>query len=440
MSDTNVVKKKKIKIKVKVNNKSKPKYTIVETFVGCGGSHIGFDKEGFETIFVNDIWDIALQTLKQNNPKLNDKQIICEDINKLCERNLLEEYNIEQSSLDVLIGGVVCKGFSLAGVRNPYDLRNYLYVSQLKLVEQFRPKISIIENVPGMKNMKILCRNNLAPCSKKLEFTISDSIEEICKEINIVIDNHKKNRGNIIAINKKISVKETNELIENKKILLTEKNELEISRKSLESKLNKYTYSVLEDIEEKYKEIGYKVYIKKLKVSNYGGFTNRIRLIIVAVRNDIKKEWEWPQIMNDDDDETLPNLRTVGDAFNIMDKELNCPDKDPDNKPMNHKASTIEKFKKITCDKKDSGFSSRGTSSRLDLNKPAPTLVPGHSSFQIHPTEHRSISVREGGTISGFPINYKFLGSHSDRCMQIGNAIPIQLGEILAKTAKKFLD
>jgi DNA (cytosine-5)-methyltransferase 1 len=430
--------KKKIKFKVVKN--TKPKYTIVETFVGCGGSHIGFDKEGFETVFVNDIWDVALKTLKQNNPMLTDKQIICEDINTLCERNLLEEYNIEKSSLDVLIGGVVCKGFSLAGVRNPYDLRNYLYIAQLKLVEQFRPKISIIENVPGMKNMKILCRNKIAPCSKKLEFTISDSIEEICKEINIVIDNHKKNRGNIIAINKKISDKETPELLETKKILLIEKNTLEIARKQLENTLNKYTYSVVEDIEEKYKELGYKVYIKKLKVSNYGGFTNRIRLIIVAVRNDINKEWTWPELMNDDDDETLPNLLSVGDAFELMDDTINNPLIDLDNKPMNHKATTIEKFKKITCDKKDSGFSSRGTSSRLDINKPAPTLVPGHSSFQIHPTEHRSISVREGGTISGFPITYKFVGSHSDRCMQIGNAIPIQLGEILAKTAKKFLD
>ena len=430
--------KKKIKFKVVKN--TKPKYTIVETFVGCGGSHIGFDKEGFETVFVNDIWDVALKTLKQNNPMLTDKQIICEDINTLCERNLLEEYNIEKSSLDVLIGGVVCKGFSLAGVRNPYDLRNYLYIAQLKLVEQFSPKISIIENVPGMKNMKILCRNKIAPCSKKLEFTISDSIEEICKEINIVIDNHKKNRGNIIAINKKISDKETPELLETKKILLIEKNTLEITRKNLENTLNKYTYSVVEDIEEKYKELGYKVYIKKLKVSNYGGFTNRIRLIIVAVRNDINKEWTWPELMNDDDDETLPNLLSVGDAFELMDDTINNPLIDLDNKPMNHKSTTIEKFKKITCDKKDSGFSSRGTSSRLDINKPAPTLVPGHSSFQIHPTEHRSISVREGGTISGFPITYKFVGSHSDRCMQIGNAIPIQLGEILAKTAKKFLD
>ena len=144
--------------------------------------------------------------------------------------------------------------------------------------------------------------------------------------------------------------------------------------------------------------------------------------------------------MNSDEDKNVPDLLTVKDAFNLMDENINNPLIDPDNKPMNHKASTVEKFKKITCDKKSGGFSSRGTSNRLHLNKPAPTLVPGHSSFQIHPIEHRSISVREGATISGFPITYKFKGSHSDRCMQIGNAIPVQLGQILAKCAKKVLE
>ena len=213
--------------------KKKKRPTIVETFVGCGGSHIGFDREGFETVFVNDIWDTALETLKTNHPNLNEKQIICEDVNELCKRDLLKEYNIKENELDVLIGGVVCKGFSLAGVRNPYDLRNYLYISQLKLVEQLRPKISIIENVPGMKNMKILCRNNYAPSSEKLNFTISDSIEDICSEINTVIENHKKNRGSIIAVNKKISEEETPELTEIRDKLLEEKQTLEEKRKEL---------------------------------------------------------------------------------------------------------------------------------------------------------------------------------------------------------------
>lgn len=436
--------KKKLNLNILENNnhimnKEQSKYSIIETFVGCGGSHIGFHRHNFKTIFANDIWDTSLKTLKENND-INDDQIVCEDINTLCTRNLLDEYNIKKYELNVLIGGVVCKGFSLAGVRNPYDIRNYLYISQLKLVKQFMPMVSIIENVPGMKNMKILARNNIAPYSNKLQFTISDSITELCKEIDQIIEQHKSNRGKIIAINKKLNINNTPGLIEIKEELLDQKNKLDSMRNEYESKLEIYKYSVLEDIQEKYKELGYRVYINKLKVSNYGGYTNRIRLIIVAVRNDITKEWEWPEISHNDDDVDLPNLLTVKDAFDLLDTKLNNPDIDIDNKPMNHRQTTIDKFKQITTGNKSNGFSSRGSSNRLNYNKPAPTLVPGHSSFQIHPVEHRSITVREGAIITGFPTNYKFHGSHSERCMQIGNAVPVHLGEALAKSVRKLLD
>ena len=39
-------------------------FTIIETFVGAGGSHLGFKNNNFETIFVNDIWKESLKTLK----------------------------------------------------------------------------------------------------------------------------------------------------------------------------------------------------------------------------------------------------------------------------------------------------------------------------------------------------------------------------------------
>jgi DNA (cytosine-5)-methyltransferase 1 len=444
--------------------------TIIETFVGAGGAHLGFKNNNFKTIFVNDIWKESLQTLKLNNNELTDKQIICQDINELVKRDLCKEYDIKQGNLSVLIGGVVCKGFSLAGVRNPYDERNYLYLSQLKLVEQLRPKISIIENVPGMKNMKILSKKSLvnkdftAPISKKIQIDFEESIDDLCKEIDVIITNHKNNRGQIIAVNKKLSGDIQNqELLEKKKKLEIEKHQLEKKRNVLEDTLDKYMYSVFDDIIERYKELGYNVYDKILMCSNYGGFTNRRRLIIVAVRNDLisnsQKEkiiWKWPKITNSDDIKDnlpkpmvhvegvltppLPKLNTVKDAFDLLDyNNINNPKTDLDNVPMKHKQTTIEKFKLITNEKKSDGYSSRGSSNRLSFDKPAPTLVPGHSSFQIHPSEHRSISVREGAIITGFPPTYKFVGSHSDRCVQIGNAIPIHLSNVLAKSCIELL-
>ena len=222
-------------------------------------------------------------------------------------------------------------------------------------------------------------------------------------------------------------------------------------------------YSVFDDIVERYKELGYDVYDKILMCSNYGGFTNRRRLIIVAVRNDLisnsQKEkiiWKWPKITNSDDIKDnlpkpmvhvdgvltphLPKLNTVKDAFDLLDyNNINNPKTDLDNVPMKHKQTTIEKFKLITNQKKSDGYSSRGSSNRLSFDKPAPTLVPGHSRFQIHPSEHRSKTFREGAIITGFPSTYKFVGSHSDRCVQIGNAIPIHLSNVLAKSCIELL-
>ena len=107
------------------------------------------------------------------------------------------------------------------------------------------------------------------------------------------------------------------------------------------------------------------------------------------------------EITHDDNNENLPNFLTVKDSFDLLDfNNINHPQNDSDNIPMNHKESTIEKFKNISFEKKSDGFSSRGSSNRLKLFRPRTNSCSIHSSFQIHPTEHRSITVREGATIT----------------------------------------
>lgn len=400
-------------------------FTLAETFVGCGGSHFGFKKSGFESVFVNDIWEDAIQTLRLNDPNLTENQIICDDIHNI-DANYLAKRNLCVESLDVFIGGVVCKGFSLAGVRNPYDERNYLYKQQLRLVGILRPKISIIENVQGMLNMQILRQEN------------DKDVEVLCDELSDLCDQHKKIRGRLIAETKRI----VPEMTEVEKIAIettiadtkNELTELKTKRQKLEKQMEEYKYSVVDDIEKTYNDLGYTVYKKVLMCSDYGCHTNRQRLFIVALRDDLNIKWEYPEPTNG----TRP---TVGDAFNLLDYEgVNHPSIDNDNKPMNHKEKTVEKFKQISAGGKSAdGYFSRGTSSRLAFDKPAPTLVPGHSAFQIHPTENRSITVREGAILTGFDKEFKFYGSHTSRCMQIGNAIPVNMSYAMAEQCKKLL-
>lgn len=104
----------------------KKKYTIFETFVGAGGSHIGFKRAGFQSRFVNDFCHDAIQTLLINNPEIAQTAVVDEssivDIDPI---DILNKTHMSRGEVDVLFGGIVCKGFSLAGERSPNDERNY---------------------------------------------------------------------------------------------------------------------------------------------------------------------------------------------------------------------------------------------------------------------------------------------------------------------------
>ena len=145
--------------------------------------------------------------------------------------------------------------------------------------------------------------------------------------------------------------------------------------------------------------------------------------------------------------------KTVNDALQSLDvKGINNPKNDLDNQPMNHKEKSIRRFKlipegknivdvldSVPEDLKVSGFYSRGCTMRLDGSKPSPTLVPGHSNFPVHPKKHRSITVREAAAITGFPNEYKFIGSHTQRCEQVGQAVAPPLSNAIGRRIKEYL-
>lgn len=399
------------------NNLKENTFNIVETFVGCGGAHLGFKNNGFKTLLVNDIDKNMISTLIQNKCVTDEQAITCpieELTNEILEKNINEP-------VDVLFGGIVCKGFSLAGVRNPFDKRNYLYQHQLRIVEKLKPKVSIIENVVGFKNMTLYRENK-------------NTIESF-KNYTKLSDENKNLNGEKSARRKEDKPYDDlqNKITQNKK-----------SMSAILENIKQYEFNIFDEIKSKYEDLGYTVYDKVLQASKYGGYTHRKRLIIVAVRNDITKTYQFPK--------ETKSFNLI-DALNLINiNSVNNPDTDEDNRPMKHNEKTVARFKHIPEGKniadvinnvppelKISKFYSRGNTQRLDRNKTVPTLVPGHSNFPIHPWEHRSITVREAATITGFPINYKFIGSHSARCMQIGNAVPVYLADAIAKSVINVL-
>ena len=396
----------------------KKKFSFIEMFVGAGGSHLGFKKQGdFQTVLVSDLQEDMCKTFKHNNPDVPN--VIQDNIHNLSGKKILELTGLEKGKLDVIFGGVVCKGFSLAGVRSSSDPRNELYKKYINLVKELQPKVVIIENVQGMASMMIKDGD---------EFT-----EDKKRKINEAWINLQKLNGLKSVIRKGQASAEQKR----------EAKEIESKKAYYRKLIKEGSMSVIDDIKLLYNKAGYNVLEPKiLDASHYGSATTRRRLIIIAIRKDLDHtKFEFPP-------RKTFNPLTVGEVF----KRINYDKEDIDNVPMGHNEKSVRRFKyipeggkitdimdKLPKELKISNFYSRGCTMRLSRNKPAPTLVPGHSNFPVHPTEHRSITVREAGAIMGFPLNYKFFGSHTSRCEQVGQAVVVQMAEALANVTANFL-
>lgn len=123
-------------------------YNYISLFTGAGGLDIGFKEAGFCGLFASDIMPEAQKTYLSNYP--NDVYVL-EDIRKLPISEIKK--HIGKKQIDVIIGGPPCQGFSNMGNKNSADPRNLLFESYVKIVDSFKPKCFIFENVKGLKTM-----------------------------------------------------------------------------------------------------------------------------------------------------------------------------------------------------------------------------------------------------------------------------------------------
>jgi len=103
---------------------------------------------------------------------------------------------------------------------------------------------------------------------------------------------------------------------------------------------------------------------------------------------------------------------------------------------------------KLKCHKKQKGKSYRTVYGRMDWDRPAPTITTqciglGNGQFG-HPEQDRAITLREAALLQTFPRCYKFVRPGKSIAMQnvalhIGNAVPVRLAQIIARSIKKHL-
>lgn len=126
----------------------KDKPIVVELFCGCGGTSLGFEMAGFELVLGCDIHAPSIQTFKANHPNCST---ILGDVKKVDPKRIKEL--LDGRSLDVIIAGVPCQGFSLNNrKRHQEDDRNLMYKEFVRFIEVLQPKVIVLENVSGMKS------------------------------------------------------------------------------------------------------------------------------------------------------------------------------------------------------------------------------------------------------------------------------------------------
>lgn len=123
------------------------KPTVVDVFSGCGGSSLGYKWAGYRELLAVE-WDKnAIDTFRLNFPEIN---IFAGDICRLGGGRALEITGLKPGELDVFNGSPPCQAFSKMGNTNLKDSRGKLFTEYIRLLNVFKPKVFVAENVVGL--------------------------------------------------------------------------------------------------------------------------------------------------------------------------------------------------------------------------------------------------------------------------------------------------
>ena len=131
--------------------------TFIDLFCGCGGFTLGMLRAGFDCLAAIDFNEVATVTLRENLE--GARQVLNRDLTNFPPAEL--SALIGTRSLDVIVGGPPCQGFSTARQRDgsnhgstrfKEDNRRHLYRHFLEYVEFFQPKVFVVENVLGLRS------------------------------------------------------------------------------------------------------------------------------------------------------------------------------------------------------------------------------------------------------------------------------------------------
>lgn len=400
------------------------KYRMIDLFAGCGGLEDGFLQTGKYNDIAAVEWlrpqvDTLVKRLKTKwNIEDAAERVMhfdiqredelyngwdCEDFGK---SKGLDYYVNQAKGIDVIIGGPPCQAYSVAGrVRDENgmrgDYRNYLFEHYLNVVDRYKPKIFVFENVPGILSA--------APDGTPITKLIKDGFDTIDYEI---IDDLK--------LYAKINAAEYG-VPQNRVRMIIVGIHRDVAKEP--QKLLKRFYTELLPV--------YKV---KKPVTVREAIGDLPECKPLWDENDIKKRKAY----------TIPETNITW------------------HKPRYHSIRDMETFKTLAEDI-ESGrreYNSRRISELyeqkigskspihryhvLEPDQPSTTIIAhlykdGNRFIHYDSSQARSITVREAARLQSFDDDFDFIGTQGNAYQMIGNAVPPRFAKAIANACAGLL-
>lgn len=349
------------------------KLTAIDLFSGCGGFSFGFQQAGFHVMLGVDNTEIALKTFKYNHKNSHTLQLDLHLDSSIDE--IVDDVN--DRSVDVIIAGPPCQGFSLTGTRNEDDERNTLFNAVFRLAKRIKPKALIIENVQGLMNLyggkakkqiEEECDKLGYTCNVKLLFAPDYGVPQIRKRVFFV------------ALQKKLGI-------------------FDFPNPILKKENYIGCHEAVGDLPSLQDDIGKEISVYDR--SPFSKYQRRMRNGSIELLNHVGTRHT---------DHVINVISQVPEGGNHKDLPPGVGDS--------------RKFNEAWT--------------RYHSQKPARTIDTGHRNH-FHYKWNRVPTIRENARFQSFPDNFKFLGNKTEQNRQVGNAVPPLLGKVIAEQLKEYM-
>lgn len=399
----------------------------IDLFVGCGGLTEGFEQSGKYKMLGAVEWEPApvkaLREHLKNKWGISDadERVLQFDIQRteeLINGWYDEKYGkseglsrlIGDNKLDVIIGGPPCQAYSIAGrIRDEHgmrdDYRNFLFESYLKVVQHYKPRAFVFENVPGILSAR--------PGDGSIK--IIDLIQKEFSDAGYAVLND---------LSKAIVDMAEYGVPQNRKRIII----LGLSKQYYGDRTEK----MLEDF--------YTSFLPEYKVEKKATVRDAIfdlpKLIPLErpeIYNGRKISHSLPTPMVNGHISRFHSRRDI-EIFRLLEKDIDS---------KTNQYTNVEALKELYT-RLTGRISNIHKYYVLRWDEPS-NLIPAHlykdGLRHIHPDplQARTITVREAARLQTFPDDYMFDCSQTDAFKMIGNAVPPLFGKKLANAVYHLL-